>query len=478
MIKGHFASSTEGFARVTVGRGGALEKGHHHHLTLFVRVRGVFSRVGSFLAAACTGMPAWQVLVLILGLSFVNAIADTAGDAAAPGAVAGSTFRVLILGNSLSFVNDGTYQVVANLVSQQFPDTALEAVQIAQTGEFLSDHLNKAGTPGTYEYAALSAESVEKWDYVILQEESEQVALGGGDALGTRDAIAGLAKLADARGARAVGVVLTWAWQDGTNDKLPSFEDMQDKVNAGYMDLIQDLQKDMSVPLFLAPVGLAWQAVHSILVQEAIEETLGSSERDAAGLGNPAASAQPFSQALLTAICNHSSEAPAAAPDVGRRDALAAPAAAPMQPSAALEQKPSADGPEVTVPATFSGIPVRQDLLLPAQSASGSDDKRDTGTDDNVDICKEGTYPAGWDTFKQMYSDDYHPSEQGTYLEGLIIASAMTGCRMKGNPYGRNLEAKWVSFLQLLSDAVVFQTTSPAFPQQLWVPEGASCKLR
>ncbi len=45
-----------------------------------------------------------------------------------------------------------------------------------------------------------------------------------------------------------------------------------------------------------------------------------------------------------------------------------------------------------------------------------------------VDICKESNYPAGWDTFKQMYdSDGNHPSVQGTYLEGLIIASAMTG---------------------------------------------------
>ncbi len=155
---------------------------------------------------------------------------------------------------------------------------------------------------------------------------------------------------------------------------------LQDKVNAGYMDLIQDLQKDIAIPLFLAPVGLAWQAVHSILVQQAIQENLGSSEREGTGLGNPAASAQPFSQVLLTALCDQSSKAPAAAPGVGRRDALAAPAAAPGQPSTASEQNPSADGPEVTVPATLSGTPVRQELLLPAQSASGSDDKRGTGT--------------------------------------------------------------------------------------------------
>ncbi len=60
-------------------------------------------------------------------------------------------------------------QVVANLLSQQFPNTAIEAVQIAESGEFLSEHLKKAETPGTYDYAALGPESIEKWDYVILQ---------------------------------------------------------------------------------------------------------------------------------------------------------------------------------------------------------------------------------------------------------------------------------------------------------------------
>lgn len=49
---------------------------------------------------------------------------------------------------------------------------------------------------------------------------------------------------------------------------------------------------------------------------------------------------------------------------------------------------------------------------------------------------------------------------------------------MKGNPYGKDLEAKWVSFLQAVSDAVIFQTMPPAFPQQLWVPEGASCTFK
>lgn len=59
--------------------------------------------------------------------------------------------------------------MVAHLLSQQFPNTAVEAVQIAEPDELLSEHLTKALTPVTYDYAALGPNSTEKWDYVILQ---------------------------------------------------------------------------------------------------------------------------------------------------------------------------------------------------------------------------------------------------------------------------------------------------------------------
>ena len=43
-------------------------------------------------------------------------------------------------------------------------------------------------------------------------------------------------------------------------------------------------------------------------------------------------------------------------------------------------------------------------------------------------LCSPSTLPAGTDTFKQMYiSDGNHPSIAGTYLEGLIVASSITG---------------------------------------------------
>ncbi len=60
-------------------------------------------------------------------------------------------------------------QVVAHVLSQQFPDTAIEAVQIAEPDELLSEHLAKALTPGTFDYQALGPASTEHWDFVILQ---------------------------------------------------------------------------------------------------------------------------------------------------------------------------------------------------------------------------------------------------------------------------------------------------------------------
>jgi len=43
-------------------------------------------------------------------------------------------------------------------------------------------------------------------------------------------------------------------------------------------------------------------------------------------------------------------------------------------------------------------------------------------------LCSPSVLPAGTDTFAQLYaSDGNHPSDPGTYLQGLIIASSITG---------------------------------------------------
>ena len=48
------------------------------------------------------------------------------------------------------------------------------------------------------------------------------------------------------------------------------------------------------------------------------------------------------------------------------------------------------------------------------------------------DFCSPKALPEGLDTFTKMYAPDgNHPSMAGTYLQGLIIASSMTGKLLK-----------------------------------------------
>lgn len=61
---------------------------------------------------------------------------------------------------------------------------------------------------------------------------------------------------------------------------------LQDKVNGGYTDLMQQVQKATGIPVFVAPIGLAWQAVHSILSEEAADQQLQDNTRAASDLAN------------------------------------------------------------------------------------------------------------------------------------------------------------------------------------------------
>lgn len=71
----------------------------------------------------------------------------------------------------------------------------------------------------------------------LVQEESQQVALGGDANSKSLDALTQLAKLAAARGAR-VGVDLTWAWLNGKNPKFPDFNNMQVGVHSAAFELV------------------------------------------------------------------------------------------------------------------------------------------------------------------------------------------------------------------------------------------------
>ncbi len=56
--------------------------------------------------------------------------------------------------------------------------------------------------------------------------------------------------------------------------------------------------------------------------------------------------------------------------------------------------------------------------------------------------------------------------------------AAVAGCRMKGNGFTSGLEPKWYTFLQELSDAIVFEGTPPQFPPYPWSNSGPKCTLK
>ena len=59
-----------------------------------------------------------------------------------------------------------------------------------------------------------------------LQEETQQMAMGGEDAAESLQALKDLSWLARTHGAK-VAVVQTWAWLDGKSSLWPTFESMQ-----------------------------------------------------------------------------------------------------------------------------------------------------------------------------------------------------------------------------------------------------------
>ena len=58
------------------------------------------------------------------------------------------------------------------------------------------------------------------------------------------------------------------------------------------------------------------------------------------------------------------------------------------------------------------------------------------------------------------------------------VWAAVAGCRMKGNGFTSGLEPKWYTFLQELSDAIVFEGTPPQFPPYPWSNSGQKCTLK
>ncbi len=171
--------------------------------------------------------------VLLLAVSGCSLGANCSNDPAC--------LRILFIGNSYTYVNDlpATFARLARSGGHR-----VETGISAQGGWFLSDHANSRRT--------LDLIKSSKWNYVVLQEQSQAPASEQVRTAQMYPAIRAL--VSRIREAGAVPILfLTWAHRDGWPEYgMPSYESMQTAINGGYLAIGEELNARM------APVGYAW----------------------------------------------------------------------------------------------------------------------------------------------------------------------------------------------------------------------------
>jgi hypothetical protein len=152
--------------------------------------------------------------------------------------------RVLFIGDSYTYVND---------LPTTFADLAwsagyrVDAVTLANGGESLAGHVSDPATSSTI--------SSGDWNWVVLQDQSEDPAVASYGASEMDPAVTELAQLVRNTGATPL-LFLTWGHESGWPAAgLDSYPAMQDAVDQGYLAIASEL----AIPI--APVGDAWQAL-------------------------------------------------------------------------------------------------------------------------------------------------------------------------------------------------------------------------
>ena len=149
--------------------------------------------------------------------------------------------RILFIGNSFTFENDlpGMFTMLANSGGH-----TVVTGMAAQGGWTLADHVNSSAT--------MNQISGSKWDYVVLQEQSEIPAFEQSREVSMYPAARTLVRQIAAVGARPI-FFMTWAHQDGLPEyNLQDYKTMQFQIDIGYMGIAQELSARV------APVGYAW----------------------------------------------------------------------------------------------------------------------------------------------------------------------------------------------------------------------------
>jgi hypothetical protein len=139
---------------------------------------------------------------------------------------------------------------------------AAEVQTVAQGGWSLADHVNSAQT--------MNAIELSKWNFVVLQEQSEIPSVPQSRTQSMYPAARILVARIREAGATPV-FFLTWAHRDGWPENgMPNYDAMQAQLNNGYLGIAQELGAAV------APVGVAWSAAHRQDPQLALWQADGS----------------------------------------------------------------------------------------------------------------------------------------------------------------------------------------------------------
>jgi len=171
-----------------------------------------------------------------LALTGCSTTAATCGPAGS-----GSCLRILFTGNSYTFVNDLplTFAELARAGGH-----GVETDSLASGGATLADHMADAATAPKLDSR--------KWDFVVLQEQSEIPAVAASLEDTMYPAARTLVAMIRARNETPI-LFMTWAHRDGLPvSGMPDYESMQRSIDTGYLALAQEL--DVAV----APVGYTW----------------------------------------------------------------------------------------------------------------------------------------------------------------------------------------------------------------------------
>lgn len=153
----------------------------------------------------------------------------------------GSCQRILFIGNSYTYVNDLPH-VFTNLARSG--GHRVQTGMAAQGSWTLADHVASSRT--------LDLLRSSKWDFVVLQEQSELPALEQSRTTSMYPAARQLVGQIEGFGARPM-FFMTWAYRDGLPDTmLMDYQNMQFSIDRAYLGIAGEL----NVPL--APVGYAW----------------------------------------------------------------------------------------------------------------------------------------------------------------------------------------------------------------------------